>query len=71
VNETTECTVTSGFIGIQSEGGEIEIRSIYFSPLKYGTGGGIVEGGQRAVHSPYSSEEMRAACERIVREKRR
>ena len=35
VNEISECTVTSGFIGIQSEGGDIEIRSIYFSPLKY------------------------------------
>ncbi len=35
VNEISECTVTNGFIGIQSEGGEIEIRSIYFSPLKY------------------------------------
>ena len=35
VNETTECTLNDGFIGIQSEGGEIEIRSIYFSPLKY------------------------------------
>ena len=35
VNETTECTLNGGFIGIQSEGGEIEIRAIYFSPLKY------------------------------------
>ena len=35
VNETTECTLNDGFIGIQSEGGDIEIRSIYFSPLKY------------------------------------
>jgi hypothetical protein len=35
VNETTECTLNGGFIGIQSEGGEIEVRSIYFSPLKY------------------------------------
>lgn len=35
VNEITECTVKSGFIGMQSEGGEIEIRAIYFSPLKY------------------------------------
>lgn len=34
-NEVTECTLNDGFIGIQSEGGEIEIRSIYFSPLKY------------------------------------
>lgn len=35
LNEVTECTLNSGFIGIQSEGGDIEIRSIYFSPLKY------------------------------------
>ena len=35
VNEISECTVTNGFIGFQSEGGEIEIRAVYFSPLKY------------------------------------
>jgi hypothetical protein len=35
VNETTECTLNDGFIGFQSEGGDIEIRSVYFSPLKY------------------------------------
>jgi hypothetical protein len=35
MNETTDCTINSGFIGIQSEGGDIEIRSIFFSPLKY------------------------------------
>jgi hypothetical protein len=35
MNETTECTLNSGFIGIQSEGGDIEIRSIIFSPLKF------------------------------------
>jgi hypothetical protein len=35
VNEVTECTVNSGYIGIQSEGGEIEIRSIAYTPLKY------------------------------------
>lgn len=35
VNEITECTLNGGFIGIQSEGGDIEIRSIYYSPLKY------------------------------------
>ncbi len=35
MNEVTECTIDSGFIGIQSEGGDIEIRSIFFSPLKY------------------------------------
>ena len=35
VNETTETTLNGGFIGIQSEGGDIEIRSIYFTPLKY------------------------------------
>ena len=35
VNETSECTINSGFIGIQSEGGDIEIRTISFCPLKY------------------------------------
>ena len=34
LNEITECTVSSGFIGIQSEGGEIEIRKIDLEPLK-------------------------------------
>ena len=35
VNETTDCTINDGFIGIQSEGGDIEIRAMYYSPLKY------------------------------------
>jgi len=35
VNETTECTLNGGFIGIQSEGGDIEIRTISYCPLKY------------------------------------
>ncbi len=34
LNEITECTVSSGFIGIQSEGAEIEIRKIFVEPLK-------------------------------------
>jgi hypothetical protein len=34
LNEITGCTVSSGFIGIQSEGGDIEIRKIYLEPLK-------------------------------------
>ncbi|MGH7992084.1 MAG: 3-keto-disaccharide hydrolase [Limisphaerales bacterium] len=34
MNETTNCTVSSGFIGIQSEGGDIEIRRIYLEPLR-------------------------------------
>lgn len=33
MNEITGCTVSSGFIGIQSEGGDIEIRRIYLEPL--------------------------------------
>lgn len=33
LNETTGCTVTNGFIGIQSEGGDMEIRSITLVPL--------------------------------------
>jgi hypothetical protein len=35
INEITECTLDSGFIGMQSEGAEFEVRSIIFSPLKY------------------------------------
>ncbi len=35
MNKITECTVNSGYIGIQSEGGEIEIKTIAYCPLKY------------------------------------
>ena len=35
MNEISECTLNSGYIGIQSEGGDIEIRSIDYCPLKY------------------------------------
>jgi len=34
MNEGTECTVTAGFIGFQSEGGEFEIRKVSLAPLK-------------------------------------
>jgi hypothetical protein len=34
MNEITECTISSGFIGIQSEGGDIEIRKIALEPLE-------------------------------------
>jgi hypothetical protein len=34
MNEVTECSVTSGFIGLQSEGAELEIRKVYLEPLK-------------------------------------
>jgi hypothetical protein len=34
MNEITRCTVSSGFIGIQSEGGDIEIRKMFLEPLK-------------------------------------
>ena len=34
MNERTECTISSGFIGFQSEGGEIEIRKVFLDPLK-------------------------------------
>jgi len=34
MNEGTECTLSSGFIGFQSEGGEIEIRKVVLEPLK-------------------------------------
>jgi len=34
MNEITECTISSGFVGIQSEGGDIEIRKMFLEPLK-------------------------------------
>ena len=34
LNEGTECTVTNGAIGIQSEGAEFEIRKMFAEPLK-------------------------------------
>jgi hypothetical protein len=34
MNETTECTVSSGFIGIQSEGAELEIREMFLEAVK-------------------------------------
>jgi hypothetical protein len=34
LNEITECTISSGFIGIQSEGGDIEIRKMFLEPLR-------------------------------------
>ena len=34
MNEITECTVSSGFVGIQSEGADFEIRKMYLEPLK-------------------------------------
>lgn len=34
LNKISECTISSGFVGIQSEGAEIEIRQIFVEPLK-------------------------------------
>ena len=34
LNKISECTISSGYIGIQSEGGDIEIRQIFVEPLK-------------------------------------
>ena len=34
MNEGTGCTLSSGFIGFQSEGGEFEIRKVALDPLK-------------------------------------
>lgn len=34
MNETTECTISSGKIGFQSEGAAFEVRSVYIEPLK-------------------------------------
>ena len=33
-NKITGCTLSSGAIGIQSEGAQIEIRNIFLEPLK-------------------------------------
>ena len=33
LNEITDCTVSSGFVGVQSEGADFEIRSISVEPL--------------------------------------
>ena len=40
MNEVTGCSVSSGAIGIQSEGGEIEVRKIYVEPLTGGAEAG-------------------------------
>lgn len=34
LNKISECTISSGYIGIQSEGAEIEIRQIFVEPVK-------------------------------------
>ena len=34
LNEAAECNVSSGFIGLQSEGAEIEVRKVALDPLK-------------------------------------
>ena len=34
LNEITECTISSGFVGIQSEGADFEIRKLYLEPMK-------------------------------------
>ncbi|HEY3931062.1 MAG TPA: DUF1080 domain-containing protein [Verrucomicrobiae bacterium] len=34
LNKISECTISNGFVGIQSEDGDIEIRKMYLEPLK-------------------------------------
>ena len=34
MNKITDCNISSGFIGLQSEGAELEIRSVVVEPLK-------------------------------------
>ena len=34
MNETQECSISSGFIGIQSEGAELKIRKLFLVPVK-------------------------------------
>lgn len=38
MNQITGCSVSSGAIGIQAEGGEIEVRKIFVEPLPDGNG---------------------------------
>ena len=33
LNQTTECTISNGFVGFQSEGGDMEIRRVTLVPL--------------------------------------
>ena len=35
MNEISECTVNSGYIGFQSEGAEFDIKTVAYCPLKY------------------------------------
>ena len=44
LNEITECTVSSGFVGIQSEGADFEIRKIELQPITIDpeTKGGLI-----------------------------
>jgi len=35
MNEITGCSASSGAIGIQSEGGEVEVRKLFLEPLKH------------------------------------
>lgn len=37
LNQITHCTLASGFVGLQSEGGNIEIREFDLEPLKPGS----------------------------------
>jgi Domain of Unknown Function (DUF1080) len=42
LNQISECTISSGFVGIQSEGADFEIRKIFLDPLtSEHTGGGF------------------------------
>ncbi|HXE41439.1 MAG TPA: hypothetical protein VN516_00335, partial [Candidatus Baltobacteraceae bacterium] len=34
LNKISECTVSNGFVGIQSEGADFEIRKMYLEPLQ-------------------------------------
>jgi hypothetical protein len=34
MNEVTECSISSGAIGLQSEGGDLEVRKVTLEPLK-------------------------------------
>ena len=37
MNQISECTVSNGFVGIQSEGADFEIRKMYLAPAQLGT----------------------------------
>jgi len=63
LNAITECTISSGFVGIQSEGADFEIRKIYLDPIIYRQVNKFIGNGE----SDILDAKLRAA-ERAARE---